>query len=337
MAPKVSVVIPNYNGKDYLEKCLDSLLLQDVDYFEIVVVDDCSKDDAFEACKVKYGTECQLKDSARKQSIGFKFIKRKENGGFCACVNDGIVNADGEYILLLNNDTEADKGLVRNLYQAIWAERRVFSVGAKMIQLHNKELLDDAGDLYCSLGWAFSPAKDKPVSKYNKKTKVFACCGGCAIYRRSTLLKLGLFDENHFAYLEDIDIGYRAKIHGYINLYEPKAVVYHAGSATSGSRHNEFKVVLAAKNSIYLIYKNMPVWQFIINWPQLVAGIIIKMIFFARKGLFGAYIKGLRQGFALCHSSRGRKRKVDFRGVPFGRMFAIEVELLINTVRRLIG
>lgn len=333
MAPKVSVVIPNYNGKEYLEKCLESLLVQDVDYFEIVVVDDCSKDDAFEECRDKY----QSKYDAKEINIKIKFIKRKENGGFCASVNDGIVNSDGEFILLLNNDTEADIGLVRNMYQAIWAERRVFSVGAKMIQLHNKELLDDAGDLYCSLGWAFSPAKDKPVTKYNKKAKVFACCGGCVIYRRSVLIKLGLFDDNHFAYLEDIDIAYRAKIHGYINIYEPKAVVYHAGSASSGSRHNEFKVTLAAKNSIYIIFKNMPAWQFIINWPQIILGILIKMVFFARKGLLGAYIKGLKQGFKLCHSKAGRRRKVDFSHIPLGRMIGIELELLVNTVRRLVG
>lgn len=337
MTPKVSVVIPNYNGEQYLDKCLNSLLLQDVDYFEIVVVDDCSKDNAFEECQKKYEMICESNVTSGASKIRMKFIKRKENGGFCACVNDGIVNSDGDFILLLNNDTEADAGLVRNLYQAIWAERRVFSVGAKMIQLHNKELLDDAGDLYCLLGWAFSPAKDKSIHKYNKKANVFACCGGCVIYRRSVLLKLGLFDENHFAYLEDIDIAYRAKIHGYVNIYEPKAIVYHAGSATSGSRHNEFKVVLAAKNSIYLIFKNMPAWQFIINWPCIVAGIIIKMIFFARKGLLGAYIKGLRQGFELCHSAKGISQKVNFKGIPLGRMIGIEMELLINTFRRIVG
>jgi len=329
MAPKVSVVIPNYNGIDYLDNCIKSLIAQDVNYFEIIVVDDCSKDDAFETCRDKYmesGTP-----------IPMKFIKRKENGGFCACVNDGIVNADSNYILLLNNDTEAHTGMVRNMYQAIEGKQKIFSVGAKMVQLHNRELLDDTGDLYCSLGWAFAPAKDKPVSKYNKKAKIFASCGGCAIYRRDVLLKLGMFDENHFAYLEDIDIGYRAKLHGFVNMYEPDAIVYHAGSASSGSRHNDFKVKLSAKNSIYLIYKNMCAWQLIINWPQILAGIMIKMAFFAKKGLLGAYLDGLKQGFKLCHSQEGRRKRVNFRKVPPNRLMGIELELLVNTVRRFIG
>ncbi|MCQ2542290.1 MAG: glycosyltransferase family 2 protein [Lachnospiraceae bacterium] len=328
MSIKVSVVIPNYNGKDYLDKCISSLLFQDFRWFEIIVVDDCSQDQAFEECKNKY---------AGNKIVPVKFIKRKINGGFCACVNDGIVNADGQYVLLLNNDTEADKSMVGNLYKAICNNNRVFSVGAKMIQLHNKELLDDTGDLYCLLGWAFSPAKDKPVSKYTRKAKVFACCGGCAIYRRDLLLKLGLFDDNHFAYLEDIDIGYRAKLHGYINMYEPSAVVYHAGSATSGSRHNDFKVRLAAKNSIYLIFKNMAYWQLLINWPMIVLGILIKLVYFTRKHLGISYLQGLRQGFALCHSRKGIQRRVAFKRIPLLRVIGIECELIINTFRRFLG
>lgn len=330
MSIKVSVVIPNYNGKEYLDKCISSLMVQDFNQFEIIVVDDCSADQAFDLCKEKY-------ENSGSATVSVKFIKRPVNGGFCACVNDGIVNADGQYVLLLNNDTEADISMVGNLYKAICSSNRVFSVGAKMIQLHNKELLDDAGDLYCILGWAFSPAKDKSVSKYSKKARVFACCGGCAIYRRDILLKLGMFDDNHFAYLEDIDIGYRAKLHGYINMYEPSAVVYHAGSATSGSRHNDFKVRLAAKNSIYLIFKNMSSWQFIINWPMLMLGIFIKIVYFSRKNLGLSYIQGLKQGFELCHSKKGIQKKIDFSRIPLSRVIAIECELVINTFRRFFG
>ncbi len=328
MSIKVSVVIPNFNGKDYLDKCISSLLIQDFKWFEIIIVDDCSTDQAFNLCREKY---------ADNGGIPIKFIKRRNNGGFCACVNDGIINSDGQYVLLLNNDTEADKSLVGNLYKAICNKNRIFSVGAKMIQLHNQELLDDTGDLYCLLGWAFAPAKDKPVSKYSKRAKIFASCGGCAIYRRDVLLKLGLFDDNHFAYLEDIDIGYRAKLHGYVNMYEPSAVVYHAGSATSGSRHNDFKVRLAAQNSIYLVFKNMAYWQLLVNWPMLFLGILIKLVYSTRKGLGQSYLQGLKQGFVLCHSKKGFQKKVDFRRIPLGRVVGIECELIINTFRRLLG
>ena len=84
--------------------------------------------------------------------------------------------------------------------------------------------------------------KDKSVKKYNNIRKIFAACGGASIYRKKVFEEIGMFDEKHFAYLEDIDVGYRARIAGYDNLYEPKSEVIHVGSAASGARYNEFKV-----------------------------------------------------------------------------------------------
>lgn len=81
-----------------------------------------------------------------------------------------------------------------------------------------------------------------------------------------------MFDEEHFAYFEDIDIGYRAKIYGYRNKFAANSIVYHAGSAASGSRYNTFKTKLASRNSVYLIYKNMPALQILLNLPFLVMG-----------------------------------------------------------------
>ena len=140
-------------------------------------------------------------------------------------------------------------------------ERNCFSMEAKMIQMREPEKLDGAGDYYCLLGWAFARGKDQPVEKYQKCDRIFSACAGAAIYRKELLEKIGLFDEAHFAYLEDVDVGYRANLYGYRNLFAPDAAVYHAGSAVSGSRHNPFKVELTARNNLYLIYKNMPPLQ----------------------------------------------------------------------------
>ena len=109
-------------------------------------------------------------------------------------------------------------------------------------------------------------------------------CGGAAIYRKKIMEKIGYFDEEHFAYLEDTDIGYRARIYGYENWYAPDAVVYHVGSGTSGSRYNHFKTRYSSRNNIYLIYKNMPLLQIILNLPFLVAGFLIKFLFTKRNG-----------------------------------------------------
>lgn len=326
---KVSVVIPNYNGKEYLENCLLSLRNQDVRSFEVIVVDDASADDSIEKAKIRFPENQALPT--------FRYIQHNTNSGFCKTVNDGIKEAKAEYVILLNNDTVADTGFVGNMYDAIRKNDKVFSVSAKMVDLYNKEKLDDTGDLYCALGWAFAPAKDKSIKRYDKSCKVFSACGGAAIYRKSAFEKIGLFDENHFAYLEDVDIGYRAKLYGYINAYTPASVVYHAGSAVSGSRHNDFKVGLTVKNNLYLMYKNMPYWQLIVNLPAILVGIIVKAVFFTKKGLLGSYIKGLYNGLKLINSAEGKNHRVNFKDIPFTRQLLIEFELIFNCLRRLFG
>ena len=120
---------------------------------------------------------------------------------------------------------------------------------------------------------------------YSHTKKIFAACGGAAIYRRKIFEEIGFFDEEHFAYLEDIDIGYRAKIYGYHNVFEPSAIVYHAGSASSGSKYNEFKVNFSSRNSVYIVRKNMPLFQIVVNLPFLAVGFLIKTLFFVKKGL----------------------------------------------------
>lgn len=327
MKIKVSVVIPNYNGLQYLEDCMDSLMKQDVRSFEIIVVDDASDDSGLEQVQSKYPD-----NGAYPRT---RYLKHEKNEGFCKSVNDGIALATADYVLLLNNDTRANPSMVRELYHTIKKSPKIFSVAAKMVSLKNPEIMDDGGDYYCSLGWAFTPAKDKPAKNYEKRKRIFAACGGAAIYRKDVLTQIGCFDENHFAYLEDIDIGYRAKLHGYENVFEPRAVVQHAGSAASGSRHNDFKARLSAQNNIYLIYKNMPNWQILFNMPHFLIGFTMKIGFYVLKGMGSAYIKGLADGFALCKSKEGQKKRLDFTKIERTRLWLTEGELLLNTIRRI--
>lgn len=317
---KVTVVIPNYNGIEYVEDCLNSLKNQDYQDFGIFVIDNGSQDGSFELIKEKY-----------PEVETFRF---SENQGFCKAVNTGIEKSDSEYVLLLNNDTVAKSEFIRYLVEAIETSPRIFSVSAKMVMMQNPELIDDAGDLYCALGWAFARGKEKPLDKFDKKEEIFSACGGAAIYRREILKEIGVFDETHFAYLEDLDIGYRAKIFGYKNLYEPRAVVLHKGSAVSGSRYNEFKVTLSSVNSVYVIAKNMPLLQILLNLPFLVVGFGIKNLFFIKKGLGILYIKGLMKGIKLSFSKAGRAKKVVFKTSHFGNYVRIQLELWINTLRR---
>lgn len=317
----VTVVIPNYNGIKYVDGCLKSLY-EGSKVPKVIMVDNGSTDGSVELVKKNYPM-C-------------KIVRLPENKGFCRAVNEGICLADTAYVILLNNDTVVDKEFVRCLWKAIRKRVDAFSISAKMLSLQNPEIIDDAGDLYCSLGWAFARGKGKGRAAYSRPSEIFAACAGAAIYRKSIFDIIGYFDENHFAYLEDIDIGYRAKISGFRNYFEPEAVVLHAGSAVSGSRYNRFKVMLSSKNSIYLIYKNMPFFQILLNLDFLIAGILIKAAFFAKKGLGGTYAKGIGEGIRLCLSEEGRKQKVHFRPECMQNYVRIQLELWANMLRRIV-
>lgn len=280
----VSVVIPNYNGEKFLKDCLESLKRQTFEDMEVIMVDNGSTDNSV-------GTAKKLYPEIRVVELG-------GNTGFAFAVNRGIEAAEGEYVLLLNNDTIVFPNFVKNQYKMIKGKPDVFSCSALMIQNGNHELVDDAGDELAALGWGFAPDRDKPVSDCMVPHEVFSACAGAAIYRKKVLDEIGMFDESFFAYLEDMDVGYRARLAGYRNLYNPYAKVYHLGSASSGSRHNAFKVELSARNSMWMFRKNMPVWQLVLNIPFITAGIIIKTVYFTKKGLVKAYLKGIRAGLS---------------------------------------
>uniref|UniRef100_UPI004055E2F9 glycosyltransferase family 2 protein n=1 Tax=Acetatifactor sp. TaxID=1872090 RepID=UPI004055E2F9 len=327
---EITVVIPNYNGKEYLAECLSALKQQEIDApdFEILVVDNGSTDGS-----VALLQEFQQAEEIREHKYSFRTIFLDENTGFDHAVNVGIEASESPYILLLNNDTKVMPGFLKGLYEAIKRDDKIFSVSARMLMWDKPELIDDAGDRYCVLGWAYSRGKGKNKELYNQPAEVFASCGGAAIYRRCVFDEIGLFDELHFAYLEDVDIGYRARIYGYRSCYEPSAEVLHYGSASTGSRYNERKTLLASANSVYLIGKNMPLLQQVVNFPFLVVGFTLKFLFFCRKKMGILYLKGLWTGLKRCFSVEGRKHKVPFRWENLGNYFAIQLQLYVNTFR----
>lgn len=321
---KTTVVIPNYNGIEYLKACLNSLRECRPQDFATIVVDNGSSDGSAE-CVLTEFPEVQL-------------IPLDTNTGFAAAVNRGIEAAASDYVILLNNDTTVDKGFVKALEQALDTDSKIFSASAKMVDMKNPEIIDGAGDYYCALGWGFAYGKGKAVADNCKLSRrIFSACAGAAIYRRDVLVEIGLFDEAHFAYLEDVDVGYRALINGYKNVYEPEAVVLHAGSGSSGSRYNEFKINLSSRNSVYLIWKNMPLLQWILNLPFLIVGFGIKTLFFVLKGYGSVYIKGLCKGTAMSFSEAGRARKVRFKLANLGNYCYIQLQLWVNMVRRVMG
>ena len=314
---EASVIIPNYNGAEFIKECIDSLKLQEYKDFEIIVVDNGSEDDSA--------------DLVEREYPGIRLKRLDQNYGFSRAVNEGLRMSEAPFVILLNSDTRVEAGFVGALVSAIKSDESVFSVASKMIQMKRPDKLDGAGDLYSAFGWAYARGKGRSSEGYTKTAKVFSACGGAAIYRRSILDEIGWFDEFHFAYLEDIDIGYRARIMGYRNVYEPEAVVYHYGSGVSGSRYNDFKVRLSARNNMYIIMKNMPWPQILLNLPFLIFGFGVKALFFICKGHGRAYLSGIKRGYLLCREGR----KYPYSPANFGNYVRIQLELLLNAVKRI--
>ncbi len=340
---RVTVVIPNYNGKKFIDDCLRSLRKQTFDDIDVIIVDNGSTDGSAEYIQEKYcnapaNVHIQKRQTVSKQAaLGFdiRLIDLKENTGFANAVNVGIKASESEYVFLLNNDAFCDEDAIYNLVRVMDNKRKLFSAQAKMLQTKDPHNIDDCGDLYCALGWAFTPGKDADNSHFVRRESVTAACAGAAIYRREYFEEVGYFDEEHFCYLEDVDLGYRARLKGYANVMEPTAIVYHVGSASSGSRYNSFKVELTAGNNIYLIYKNMPALQIFINLPLILIGILIKHVFYTRQGLGGAHIKGLLKGFKKI--VKFSDRKVSFGKKEIINALRLQIELWVNCARRVLS
>ncbi|MCR5369595.1 MAG: glycosyltransferase family 2 protein [Clostridium sp.] len=311
-----TVVIPNYNGLEYLKACLCSLERQTRQDFLTLIIDNGSTDGSAEWLA---GYE--------KGRDRIRTILLPENTGFSGAVNLGIRESRTPYVILLNNDVTAEPQYVEELVKMISRSERIFSVSAKMIQMYHPDLMDDAGDMYSVLGWAFQRGVGRKVHLYRRPAEVFSACAGAGIYRRKVFDEIGFFDEMHFAYLEDIDVGYRAKIHGYHNMYAPRARVLHVGSGTSGSKYNAFKVRLAARNNIYLNWKNMPWPQLLLNLPAILAGTAVKYGFFRKLGYGREYLEGVREGVRTAPKCR----KVPWDMRHLANYLSIQAELVYGT------
>lgn len=263
----VSIVIPNWNGKHFLKDCLDSLVTQTYKELEILVVDNGSKDGSIEFLQEHY-----------PQVTVPRFDK---NTGFSVAVNRGIRESKGEFIALINNDTVVDALWVEELVKGLLGHPEVGSVGCKMLAYDDHTLLDGVGDGYRRGGLPGRIGhREKDTGLFDQERYILGACGGAAMYRRALFVDIGLFDEDYFAYLEDVDMGLRAQSAGYKCLYIPTAKIYHLGCGTTGSGYSPLVVRLSAQNNFNTIVKNIPgplLWRFlweIFFWQSYYLGVV---------------------------------------------------------------
>ena len=242
---KVSVVVPNWNGIDSLAPCLDSLLGQSK-ACRIIVVENGSKDGSLEFVQQKYPQ--------------IELIIHQNNKGFAGGVNAGIrksIAGGDEYVALFNNDAVADKDWLKNLVADLEINTDTGIVTCKLMDSAKKHL-DSTGEGYSTWGLPYPRGRGEPVSDhYDDQVQIFAASGGASMYRTSMLKQIGLFDEDFFAYYEDVDISFRAQLAGWKVRYVPEALAYHQIGATS-SKIKGFTTYQTIKNLPWLLYKNAP-------------------------------------------------------------------------------
>ena len=315
---KATVVIPNLNGAGWLHDSIETVWAQTMQDFELIVVDNGSTDESLEIARSYVGRP------------NYILIENGYNTGFSYAVNQGIRRAQGEYVALFNNDAFAEPDWLENLIKTAEADPRIFGVSSLMIRHYERELADDAGDYVTILGFACKRGDGLKASRYQKPGRVFSACGGAALYRKSILDEIGLFDENFFAYFEDVDISWRANSLGYKNVYCPTAKCYHICGATTGAvRYNPFKSIQSGRNSILLPYKNMPILMFLLNLLPLTLGYLMKAVMFRLRGFGPAYGQGFKEAFKVIH----KIEKPKFRWKNLPNYIMIELWLIVDTFR----
>lgn len=252
--PLASVVIPNWNGLAHLPICLEALRAQAYPRLEVIVVDNASTDGSLAFIK--------------NEHPGVRILALDRNLGLTGGNNRGFRAAQGEVIISLNNDTEADRCLVEALVAALVDHPEAGMAAAKMRLFDRRDVLHSAGDGYGVDGIPFNRGVwQRDEGQFDEPGWVFGGCGGAVAYRRAMLDQVGLFDESFFMYCEDVDLNWRAQLAGWRCWYAPEALVYHKLSATGGGPIASF---YTGRNTLWVIAKNYPGTLLRKHWRRIV-------------------------------------------------------------------
>ncbi|MBU0597669.1 glycosyltransferase family 2 protein [Patescibacteria group bacterium] len=249
------VIILNWNGQEHLATCLDSVLGQSYDKYEVILIDNGSKDDSVEFISKNYPQ--------------VKIIQNKKNYGFAEgnniAIREVLKNKNIKYIATLNNDTEVDREWLAELVRAVEADQKIGAVSSKFLFFNERNMIDSAGDfLYPgSLKVVTRGYKEQDKGQYDKLEQCFSARAGAALYRREMLEDIrqdnDFFDHHFFTYIEDTDLSVRALLKGWKILYAPKARVFHKVAATTSKISYAFRRYHSGRNRVYLAIKNFPV------------------------------------------------------------------------------
>lgn len=297
MKTRVAVLIPNWNGEEFIAQCLRSLEQQTLKP-HIVVVDNGSTDGSVTIIE--------------KQFPKVELLKFDDNAGFAGGVNRGLkplIKEGYNYIALFNNDAEADKNWLEELVGAAEKNKKLGIITGKFLR-KDGEHLDSTGDFMTTRGMPYPRGRNqKDEGQFDTPEYIFSASGGASIYNCKMLHQIGLFDEDFFAYFEDVDISFRAQLAGWKVWYQPTALAYHHVGGTSQKLGN-FARYHSIKNFILLYNKNMPGWLFWKYKPLFLYQLIRLKLGSLRDKDFGVFVSAFFKAVRLCPSTLKKRRKI---------------------------
>ena len=299
--PLVSIVILNYNAGNLLLDCIESIFKTRYDNFEVIVVDNASKDNSHKKCKEKFSK--------------IHLIENKENLGYCQGNNVGIKQAKGGFIVILNPDTIVEPEWLHELLSAY----NIFGEGLyqpKLLTSENHQVFNSAGNMIQIFGFGYSRGKGEiDAGQFDKPETTGYSSGACLFTSSTTLEKIGLFDPFLFAYHDDLDLGWRAAQLGVKSYYIPKSVVYHVESFSF--KWSPHKFFLLERNRHYCLLTHYSRTTFFKILPSLILVEIAVFFFYLSKGLLKSKIRAYtdiiknRKLLSVRYRELQKKRKVD--------------------------
>jgi GT2 family glycosyltransferase len=293
--PLVSIVIVTWNGRQYLDACLEAVAAQAGVASETILVDNASTD----------GTV----DYVRERFPWVRVVAMPENRGFAGGNNAGVREARGRFVALLNNDTVPNPGWLEALLRGIDESAGFALVTSRIVYMHDPGVIDSAGDGMLASGGAFKRHHGAGVDTARNSAEVFGVCGAACLMPKRVFDELGGFDEDFFASHEDVDLSYRARLLGYRCRYVADAVVRHHGSATIG-RVSGFAIFHGQRNLEWLYIKNTPITLLIVTLPSHVLYMAAACLHFARMGALVPFVRGKLAALSGLPNALRKRRQV---------------------------
>lgn len=259
----VSIIIINYNGREYLEKCIRSILKNSYRNYEIIVVDNASSDGTEEMIKKNFGSLSLL-----------KMIKLDKNYGPSHARNEGVKISGGEIISFLDNDTETDPDWITNALKYFEGDKKIGLLQCKLLLLEDPKKIDYAGEYISQLGFLVhaAPYGSEDKGQYDKNSEILAAKSAGMFIRKDVFNKIGGFDDDYFIFVEETDLGWRTWLAGYKVVFAFDSKVYHHFSTTKLIVNKKFNNHLVRfhgpKNYIMTLYKNLSFGKMIIILPR---------------------------------------------------------------------